>query len=95
MYLLCYGTLAGQILSIRKVLYHELAHNDVSPHNDDFYMLMRQVPEVLPSFFPPLVDDHKMTKECTHLWTTLTACSCGLKFVSSKTLSKVSGKLAV
>lgn len=32
-----------QILSIRKVLFHELAHNDVGPHNDDFYRLMRQV----------------------------------------------------
>eukprot|EP00752_Nemacystus_decipiens_P005702 g5160.t1 len=32
-----------KILSIRKVLFHELAHNEVGPHNDDFYRLMRQV----------------------------------------------------
>lgn len=32
-----------QILSIRKVLFHELAHNDFSDHDDNFYMLMRQV----------------------------------------------------
>lgn len=30
-------------LSIRKVLYHELAHNVYSDHDDDFYMLMRQI----------------------------------------------------
>lgn len=32
-----------QILSIRKVLFHELAHNEFSDHDDNFYMLMRQV----------------------------------------------------
>lgn len=32
-----------KILSIKKVLYHELAHNVHSDHNGDFYMLMRQV----------------------------------------------------
>ncbi|CBJ49209.1 conserved unknown protein [Ectocarpus siliculosus] len=32
-----------KILSIRKVLFHELAHNDISDHDDNFYMLMRQV----------------------------------------------------
>ncbi len=30
-------------LSIKKVLYHELAHNVYGDHNDDFYMLMRQI----------------------------------------------------
>ena len=29
--------------SVRKVLFHELAHNDVSDHNDDFFKLMRLV----------------------------------------------------
>lgn len=32
-----------KILSIRKVLYHELAHNVHSDHDDNFYMLMRQI----------------------------------------------------
>lgn len=32
-----------KILSIRKVLYHELAHNVYSDHDDNFYRLMRQV----------------------------------------------------
>ncbi|OQR88122.1 hypothetical protein ACHHYP_07547 [Achlya hypogyna] len=30
-------------LTIKKVLFHELAHNEVSDHNNDFYKLMRQV----------------------------------------------------
>lgn len=30
-------------LSIRKVLYHELAHNVFSEHDDNFNMLMRQI----------------------------------------------------
>lgn len=29
--------------SIRKVLFHELAHNDISEHNDEFFRLMRDV----------------------------------------------------
>jgi len=32
-----------KILSIRKVLFHELAHNVHSEHDDNFYMLMRQI----------------------------------------------------
>ncbi|CAM9264285.1 unnamed protein product [Ectocarpus sp. 13 AM-2016] len=32
-----------KILSIRKVLFHELAHNEFSDHDDNFYMLMRKV----------------------------------------------------
>ena len=32
-----------KMLSIRKVLYHELAHNDISPHNTQFFELMRRV----------------------------------------------------
>ena len=32
-----------KILSIRKVLFHELAHNVHSEHNSDFFQLMRQV----------------------------------------------------
>ena len=32
-----------KILSIRKVLYHELSHNVHSEHDDEFYMLMRQI----------------------------------------------------
>jgi hypothetical protein len=32
-----------KILNIRKVLFHELAHNVHSEHNGDFYQLMRQV----------------------------------------------------
>jgi hypothetical protein len=32
-----------KILSIRKVLYHELAHNVHSDHGDNFFMLMRQI----------------------------------------------------
>ncbi|CAM9409290.1 unnamed protein product [Laminaria digitata] len=32
-----------KVLSIRKVLFHELAHNDISEHDDSFYRLMRQV----------------------------------------------------
>lgn len=32
-----------KILSIRKVLFHELAHNEHSEHNDKFYVLMRQI----------------------------------------------------
>jgi hypothetical protein len=32
-----------KILSIRKVLYHELAHNVHSDHDDDFYRLMREI----------------------------------------------------
>ncbi|CAM9642400.1 unnamed protein product, partial [Phaeothamnion confervicola] len=37
--------LAGfrKILSIRKVLYHELSHNVYGEHDNDFYQLMRQV----------------------------------------------------
>lgn len=34
-----------KILSIRKVLFHELAHNEFSEHDDNFYRLMRQVTE--------------------------------------------------
>ena len=33
-------------LSIRKVLYHELAHNRVDEHNDDFYRLAREIEQV-------------------------------------------------
>lgn len=32
-----------KILSIRSVLFHELAHNVYSDHDDNFYMLMRQI----------------------------------------------------
>lgn len=32
-----------KILSIKKVLYHELAHNVHSEHNDEFFKLMRQI----------------------------------------------------
>jgi hypothetical protein len=32
-----------KMLSIRKVLYHELAHNVWSDHDDNFHMLMRQI----------------------------------------------------
>jgi hypothetical protein len=32
-----------KILSIRKVLFHELAHNEISEHNGQFFQLMRQV----------------------------------------------------
>ena len=32
-----------KILTIKKVLYHELAHNEHSDHDDNFYMLMRQI----------------------------------------------------
>jgi hypothetical protein len=32
-----------KMLSIRKVLYHELAHNEHSDHGDKFYILMRQI----------------------------------------------------
>lgn len=32
-----------KMLSIRKVLYHELAHNVHSEHNGDFFQLMRQI----------------------------------------------------
>lgn len=32
-----------KILSIKKVLYHELAHNVFGDHDDKFYMLMRQI----------------------------------------------------
>ena len=32
-----------KILSIRKVLFHELAHNVHSEHDSNFYMLMRQI----------------------------------------------------
>jgi len=32
-----------KILSIRKVLYHELAHNVYSEHDDNFFQLMRQI----------------------------------------------------
>merc|ERR1712038_1528131 len=32
-----------KILSIRKVLFHELAHNVHSEHNGDFFQLMREV----------------------------------------------------
>lgn len=32
-----------KIASIRQVLYHELAHNEISPHNNDFFVLMRQI----------------------------------------------------
>jgi predicted metal-dependent hydrolase len=31
------------MLSIRKVLYHEMAHNEHSEHDDKFYMLMREI----------------------------------------------------
>ncbi|OQR84045.1 hypothetical protein THRCLA_10868 [Thraustotheca clavata] len=30
-------------LTIKKVLYHELTHNDIGDHNNEFYQLMRQV----------------------------------------------------
>jgi len=30
-------------LSVRKVLYHELAHNEIDDHNDDFFRLMREI----------------------------------------------------
>ena len=32
-----------KMLSIREVLYHELAHNEISEHNGDFFQLMRQI----------------------------------------------------
>ena len=32
-----------KILSIRKVLFHELAHNVHSEHDSNFYKLMRQI----------------------------------------------------
>lgn len=32
-----------KILSIRKVLFHELSHNEFSEHGNDFYILMRQL----------------------------------------------------
>ena len=32
-----------KILSIRKVLFHELAHNEISEHDGQFFQLMRQV----------------------------------------------------
>ena len=32
-----------KMLSIRKVLFHELAHNEISPHNGEFFVLMRQI----------------------------------------------------
>merc|ERR1712038_1792369 len=32
-----------KILSIRKVLFHEMAHNVHSEHNGDFFQLMRQI----------------------------------------------------
>ncbi|OEU21757.1 hypothetical protein FRACYDRAFT_163708, partial [Fragilariopsis cylindrus CCMP1102] len=32
-----------KILSIRKVLFHELAHNIHSDHDNEFYKLMRQI----------------------------------------------------
>ena len=32
-----------KIQSVRKVLYHELSHNDISEHNGEFFALMRQV----------------------------------------------------
>jgi len=32
-----------KILSIRKALFHELSHNEVSEHNQEFFQLMRQV----------------------------------------------------
>ena len=32
-----------KLLNIKKVLYHELAHNEHSDHDDKFYMLMRQI----------------------------------------------------
>ena len=32
-----------KILSVRKVLYHALAHNDISAHNTRFFELMRRV----------------------------------------------------
>lgn len=32
-----------KILSIRQVLFHELAHNHHSDHNDEFYILMRKI----------------------------------------------------
>lgn len=32
-----------KLLTIKKILYHELAHNEHSDHNDQFYLLMRQI----------------------------------------------------
>ncbi|KAL3905128.1 MAG: hypothetical protein SGARI_004608 [Bacillariaceae sp.] len=32
-----------KMLSIREVLYHELAHNEISEHNGKFFQLMRQI----------------------------------------------------
>ena len=32
-----------KMLSIRKVLFHELAHNEHSEHNGEFFKLMRQI----------------------------------------------------
>ncbi len=32
-----------KILNIRKVLFHELAHNEISEHNGEFFQLMRQI----------------------------------------------------
>jgi hypothetical protein len=32
-----------KLLTIKKVLYHELAHNEHSDHDDKFYILMRQI----------------------------------------------------
>ncbi|ETV71450.1 hypothetical protein, variant [Aphanomyces astaci] len=32
-----------KFLTIKQVLFHELSHNEVSDHNNDFYQLMRQV----------------------------------------------------
>ena len=34
-----------KILSIKKTLYHELAHNEQSPHDAKFYTLLRQIEE--------------------------------------------------
>lgn len=39
-----------KILSIKKVLFHELAHNEHSEHDDDFYRLMRRVEREVVAF---------------------------------------------
>lgn len=37
-------------LSIKKVLYHELAHNEHGDHDDDFYRLMRRIEKEVVAF---------------------------------------------
>lgn len=39
-----------KILSIKKVLYHELAHNEHGDHDDDFYRLMRKIEKEVVAF---------------------------------------------